>query len=219
MKRALGLFSVIATLLLTGCAKQAPYDYAAFHESKPKSILVLPPVNHSPDVKASHSVLSTTTLPLAEAGYYVFPVAVVEETFQQNGLTNANDIRAVSIQKLHGIFGADAVLYLDVTQYGTSYMVINSETRVAVNAKLVDLRSGKQLWAGMASASSNENSNNSNGGLLGMVISAAVAQIVDTISDKGFDIGAIANTRLLSATGGNGAILYGPRSPHYAGQR
>lgn len=219
MKRALGLFSVIATLLLTGCAKQAPYDYAAFHESKPKSILVLPPVNHSPDVKASHSVLSTTTLPLAEAGYYVFPVAVVEETFQQNGLTNANDIRTVSIQKLHSIFGADAVLYLDVTQYGTSYMVINSETRVTVNAKLVNLRNGKQLWAGVASASSNENNNNSSGGLLGMVISAAVAQIVDTISDKGFDIGAIANTRLLSATGGNGAILYGPRSPHYAGQR
>ncbi|WP_454877709.1 DUF799 domain-containing protein [Serratia inhibens] len=219
MKRALGLFSVIATLLLTGCTKQAPYDYAAFHESKPKSILVLPPVNHSPDVKASHSVLSTTTLPLAEAGYYVFPVAVVEETFQQNGLTNANDIRTVSIQKLHSIFGADAVLYLDVTQYGTSYMVINSETRVTVNAKLVDLRNGKQLWAGVASASSNENNNNSSGGLLGMVISAAVAQIVDTISDKGFDIGAIANTRLLSATGGNGAILYGPRSPHYAGQR
>lgn len=219
MKRALGLFSVIATLLLTGCAKQAPYDYAAFHESKPKSILVLPPVNHSPDVKASHSVLSTTTLPLAEAGYYVFPVAVVEETFQQNGLTNANDIRAVSIQKLHSIFGADAVLYLDVTQYGTSYRVLDSETRVTVNAKLVDLRSGKQLWAGAASASSNENNNNSSGGLLGMVISAAVAQIVDTISDKGFDIGAIANTRLLSATGSNGAILYGPRSPHYAGQR
>lgn len=219
MKRALGFFSVAVTLLLSGCAKQAPYDYAAFHESKPKSILVLPPVNQSPDVKASHSVLASTTLPLAEAGYYVLPVAVVEETFQQNGLTNANDIRAVSIQKLHKIFGADAVLYLDVTQYGTSYIVINSETRVTVKARLVDLRNGKQLWAGSATASSNETNNNSSGGLLGMVISAAIAQIADTISDKGFDVGAIANTRLLSANGKNGAILYGPRSPHYASQR
>ncbi|MNR54710.1 hypothetical protein D3C85_1749430 [compost metagenome] len=52
-----------------------------------------------------------------------------------------------------------------------------------------------------------------------MVISAAIAQIADTISDKGFDVGAIANTRLLSANGQNGAILYGPRSPHYASQR
>ncbi|MCP1104616.1 DUF799 domain-containing protein [Serratia nevei] len=219
MKRVLAFLGVAATLLLSGCAKQTPYDYAAFHESKPKSILVLPPVNQSPDVKASHSVLASATLPLAEAGYYVLPVAVVEETFLQNGLTNANDIRAVSSQKLHQIFGADTVLYLDVTQYGTSYMVISSETRVTVTARLVDLRNGKQLWAGSATASSNEGNNNNSGGLLGMVISAAISQIADTISDKGFDVGAIANTRLLSATGQNGAILYGPRSPHYASQR
>ncbi|HEJ6940491.1 TPA: DUF799 domain-containing protein [Serratia marcescens] len=218
MKRVLTFLSVTAILLLSGCAKQTPYDYAAFHESKPKSILVLPPMNQSPDVKASHSVLASATLPLAEAGYYVMPVAVVEETFLQNGLTNANDIRAVSPKKLHQIFGADTVLYLGVTQYGTSYMVISSETRVTVAARLVDLRNGKQLWAGTATASSNEGNNNS-GGLLGMVISAAISQIADTISDKGFDIGAIANTRLLSATGQNGAILYGPRSPHYASQR
>lgn len=44
-------------------------------------------------------MLVSNTLPLAEAGYYVLPVAMVEETFQQNGLTNANDIRAVSLPK------------------------------------------------------------------------------------------------------------------------
>ncbi|MFI8415527.1 DUF799 domain-containing protein [Serratia sp. NPDC078593] len=218
MKRTFSLLAALAILLVTGCAKKAPYDYAAFHESKPKSILVTPPVNLSPDVNASHSVLSTATLPLAEAGYYVFPVAVVEETFQQNGLSNANDIRAVSIQKLHHIFGADAVLYLDIEQYGTSYRVIDSETRVSVKARLVDLRNGKALWSGSATASSNENRNSSGNSLLGMVINAAIAQIADTISDKGFDIGAIANTRLLSA-GKDGELLYGPRSPHYASQR
>ncbi len=106
------------------------------------------------------------------------------------------------------------------TQYGTSYRVINSETRVTVNARLVNLRNGKQLWSGAATASSNENSNNSSSGLLSMVINAAIAQIADTISDKGFDIDAIANTRLLSAaTGQNGNILYGPRSPQYASRR
>ncbi|MEG7475091.1 GNA1162 family protein, partial [Serratia marcescens] len=45
MKRVLTFLAVAATLLLSGCAKQTPYDYASFHESKPKSILVLPPVN------------------------------------------------------------------------------------------------------------------------------------------------------------------------------
>ncbi|MGV2470107.1 hypothetical protein FO520_23155, partial [Bacillus subtilis] len=67
----------------------------AFKQSKPKSILVLLPQNSTPEVQASHGLLAQTTLPLAEAGYYVFPVAVVEETFKQNGMTNAGDIQAV----------------------------------------------------------------------------------------------------------------------------
>lgn len=218
MKRIFGLLTVVMVLLLVGCAKKKPYDYTNFRESKPKSILVLPPVNQSTEVKATHSVLSTATLPLAEAGYYVLPVAVVEETFAQNGLTSASDIHAVSLQKLYEIFGADAVLYLDVVKYGTTYAVIYSETRVSVTAKLVDLRTGKQLWAGSATASSEEGKNLSNQGLLGMLISAAVSQIMETVSDKGFDIGGVANSRLLSAGHSNG-ILYGPRSPQYTIQK
>src|SRR5690606_4193216 len=35
--------------LLAGCATPTPYDYSAFHESKPRSIVVLPPVNRSLD--------------------------------------------------------------------------------------------------------------------------------------------------------------------------
>lgn len=217
MKRTLGLLVVVTTLLVTGCAKKTPFDYSAFNESKPASILVLPPVNSSPEVKASHSILSTATRPLAEAGYYVFPVTTVEETFAQNGLTDPHDIQNVSIQKLHQIFGADAALYMSVIQYGTSYQVVNSVTRVAVAAKLVDLRTGKQLWGGSASASSDEsNSNNTSGNVLGILIAAAVNQVVSTISDESFDMGAKTNSRLLSATGNDGAILYGPRSPNYA---
>ncbi|WP_127959203.1 DUF799 domain-containing protein [Serratia microhaemolytica] len=216
MKHRFGALVAVALMLLSGCAKKAPYDYSAFHESKPRSILVLPPVSQSLDIKASHSVLASTSQPLAEAGYYVLPVAVVEETFMQNGLTTAGDIHAVSIEKLHQIFAADAVLYLDVVKYGTNYILLASETRVTINARLVDLRSGKLLWSGSGSASNNEGGN-SNNGLLTQLIVAAVRQVVDTINDKGFEIGAVANNRLLSA-GREGGILYGPRSPKYTQQ-
>lgn len=216
MRRALGLLTAVMALLLVGCAKKAAYDYSAFNESKPRTILVLPPVSQSPDIKASHSVLSTATQPLAEAGFYVLPVAVVEETFLQNGLTEANDIRAVNPQKLHKIFGADAVLYLDVIQYGTSYKVIISDTRVTVTARLVDLRNGKKLWEGTATAS--DDGGNGGGGLVAMAINAAVSQIVNTVNDKSFEVGAKTNTLLLSA-GRNDGLLYGPRSPQYANPR
>ena len=42
-------FFIIAVLsiaaMLTGCASQKSYDYSAIRESKPRSIVVLPPLN------------------------------------------------------------------------------------------------------------------------------------------------------------------------------
>jgi hypothetical protein len=214
MKRLFLLASALITLVLAGCAKHTPYDYTAFKESKPKSILVLPPVNHSPDINASHSLSSVTTLPLAEDGYYVFPVAVVDETFKQNGLTSPEDIRAVSVTKLRQIFGADAAMYIDITDYGSSYHVINSDTRVSANAKLVDLRTGKVLWTGVATASTLEDQQNNNAGIIALLVQAAVAQIANTVSDKSHDMAIIASNRLFAA-GTDGGVLYGPRSTNY----
>ncbi|RSM25016.1 Putative lipoprotein NMB1124/NMB1162 precursor [Aeromonas salmonicida] len=209
------LFSLIfTTILLTGCAQRAAYDYSAFKESKPTSILVLPPLNHSPDVKAGASLQSQITFPLAESGYYVLPVAVTNETFRQNGVTEAADIHSLPIKKLHEIYGADTALYLDIKDYGTSYIVVSSETVVTAHARLVDLRTGKLLWEGSASASSAEQQNNSGGGLIGMLVVAVVNQIANTITDKGHEIAGITSYRLLSADMPNG-ILYGPYSPKY----
>ncbi|AUG98841.1 DUF799 domain-containing protein [Pectobacteriaceae bacterium CE70] len=214
MKRFLAFVSLAGVLVLTGCAKPVSYDYTAFKQSKPKSILVLPPLNHSPDINAGASFLTQVTYPLAESGYYVLPIAVVDETFKQNGLMTAQDIQAVNVSRLHQIFGADAALYLDITDYGSKYQVINSETRVTANARLVDLRTGKALWKGAATASTNEDQSNSNNGIIGLLVQAAINQIANTITDKGHDIAGITSARLLTA-GGPGHILYGPRSPLY----
>lgn len=199
--------------LASGCATTPHYDYTAFRRAQPRSILVLPPVNHSPEIKASNSVYAWTTQPLAEAGYYVFPIGLVAQTFHQNGLDSPDEIQAVGIGKLREIFGADAALYIDITKYGTRYAVLSSDTVVSASARLVDLRSGELLWQGRASASSAENQGNGGGGLIGALVSAAVNQIIDTIAERGHEIAGIASQRLLAPR--PGGILYGPRSPAY----
>ena len=68
-----------------------------------KSILVLPPINESPEEQASYSMVSQVTYPLAEAGYYVLPVSMVDETFRQNGMTTPHDIQQVSTAKLRDL--------------------------------------------------------------------------------------------------------------------
>ena len=85
---------------------------------------------------------------------------------------------------------------------------------VTASARLVDLRTGKLLWEGSASASSAEQQGNSGGGLIGMLVVAVVNQIANTLTDKGHEIAGITSVRLLSADMPNG-ILHGPRSPKY----
>jgi hypothetical protein len=207
------LLAVLAVSVLSGCASAPPKDYSKFQAAKPATILVLPPLNHSPDIKATAAVWSHATRPLAEAGYYVLPVTLVDETFKQNGVTTSYDAQNVPPERLRRFFGADAALYMKVTEYGTSYRVIASETAVQVTAQLVDLRDGTVLWEGKARASSAEQQQGQNS-LAGMLAAALVNQIVGATTDAGYGYAGMASGRLLLGPEG---VLYGPRSPR-AGQ-
>jgi hypothetical protein len=151
---------------------------------------------------------------LAEAGYYVYPVALVDQTFKENGMTNPGEMHQAPLAKIREVFGADAVLYITITRYGSSYQVVNSEVAAAANAKLVDTRTGKVLWEGSAAASNAEGRNN-NSGLVGLLVAAVVNQVVAHVSgDKlSRDVARTTSYRLLTARP-NG-LLYGPRSPSY----
>ncbi len=191
-----------------------PYDYSAFKAARPSTLLVMPPLNDSPDIKATPSVWSHATRPLAEAGYYVLPVTLVDETLKQNGVQTAGDAAKISYTKLREVFAADAAVYIKVLQYGTSYKVVDSETRVHVQGRVIDLRNGQELWAGDAFASSAEQSSQNQGGLVGLLVTAIVKQIVNTAADASYNYAATAQERLLGAPQYNG-ILPGPRSPYF----
>lgn len=214
MKSKIVLLISIATLVLfSGCAKKPePYGYSAFLQSKPKSILVVMPKNESLDVKGAPAVLANAILPLSEAGYYVFPPAVVQETFKQNGVYSANDIANIPLEKLKEIFGADSVLYIEVKKYGNSYVVISSTTEVVVSAKLVDLDTQKVIWS--RSARYAESSGSNGGGLIGMLVSAVLTQIINETTDNSYKV-AYHTDLMLFANQCNGCILYGPKSPNY----
>lgn len=216
---SLKLIGALAVLgLLAACAGPAQRpDYTAFKKSQPRSILVLPPVNDTTDIKATYGVLSQMTMPLAESGYYVIPVVPMEETFKHNGLTTAADIEQVAPAKLCEIFGADAALYTRVTQYGSKYMIVDSTTIVSASAKLVDLRTGDVLWQGAGQANGKEvgaQLNLNSFGLIGMLAQAAVKQIAHTLADDSVDVAGLASLRMLSAGPPNG-LLYGPHSTKY----
>jgi hypothetical protein len=206
--------AVGASFLLAACVTPPrQVDYTAFRASRPRSILVLPPVNRSPEVKAPPSILSTATLPLGEGGYYVIPVTLSEETFKQNGVTVADEAQALPLDKLREIFGADAALYITIDRFGVSYRLLDSVVEASVSAKLIDLRSGDELWQGGAYVSTGQN-NNQGGGLIGALVSAAIKQVINSLTDRSHEVGRAASYQLLSAGRFNG-LLHGPYHPKF----
>ncbi len=203
----LHLCMLLASLaLLTGCVTPIPpKDYTEFRKSNPRSILVLPPINESTDVLAPYSLLTTTTRPLAELGYYVMPVVMVDALLKENGLGLPTEMQQAPLAKLHEIFGADAVLYITIEQFGSKYQVVSSNTYVAVRAKLVDARTGIEIWNGRAQAVY--------GGQSGL-LEALVTQVINKLVDQAHQVAAMASYQLLT-TPGQG-LPFGPRHPEPA---
>ena len=202
---------LLASAALCGCVQVQPYDYTALRARRPVSILVLPPLNQTVDVNGPYSFLSTVTLPLAEQGYYVYPVQVIDEYLKENGLPTAGEMNQVAPAKLHEIVGADAVLYLDLLQYGTKYAVLASTTVVSARAKLVDTQTGQTLWEGTATVQ--QNPNNNSGGLLGALVGAALNQIINSKTDLSHQVAAMTSNQLFTQPGRG--LLFGPHHPKH----
>jgi len=184
-------FLILFILLLSSaCAPVPPRDFSSYRAHMPRSILVLPPLNQSTDVNAPYIYLSTISRPLADRGYYVYPVAVIDAFMKENGLPSAYEMHNVPLKKLDEVFDADAVLYVSIEEWGQKYIILSSSTIVQAQASLVDVESGITIWNGKLYA---VESSSGGGGLLGMVITAAVDQIVDSLMDKTYELSRRAN--------------------------
>ena len=210
MRAQLNIVACLALLVLAGCTTVKPYDYTNFRAHPPRSILVLPPLNESTAVEGTYGYLSTVTQPIAERGYYVFPVEVVDQYLKQNGMPTAGEMHQVPLNKVVDIIGADAVLFVTLKQYGSKYVVLNSVTTVQVEAKLVDTRSGTLLWEGTGLA---EQRGGGSGNLLADLITAAVTQAINSKTDRAHQVSRLANAQLFYPK--NTGLPYGPYNPQF----
>ncbi len=144
--------------------------------------MVLPPTNDTVEVDAPYTFLSTISAPLAEKGYYVFPVAVIDALMKENGLPTPAEMNAVPLDKLREIIGADAVLYVNLKEWGQKFELISSRAVVHFSLRLVDTRSGALLWK--SSGYAQEASDDGGMGLVGAIVGAVVTQVMSSAIDK-----------------------------------
>jgi hypothetical protein len=209
--RTCRLFAAAALCLaLAGCAAPKAYDYTNFRAHQPRSILVLPPLNNSTTIEGTYSYLSTVSQPLAELGYYVYPVAVVDQYLKENGMPTAGEMHQISLAKVREVVGADAVLYTTLQQYGSKFQLVSSVATVQVKASLIDTRSETVLWEGTALAQSGSGGS---GNLLADVIAAAITQAINSKTDAAHGVCRVANAQLFYTA--KRGIPYGPYSPKF----
>jgi hypothetical protein len=215
---------IACAAVLCGCMNQPKQaDYSRYLNHMPTSIVVLPPLNESTRVEAPDLFLSTITQPLAERGYYVFPVAVVHQMLKENGLPTPGEMHQVPPAKFREILGADAVLYITIKEWTTRYVVIDSSTSVALEFRLVDTGSGDELWSQARTVLHHSSDGTGGGGepisvLLAMTIAATIDATANTDTRRQLPVATEANNLLINDP--NQGMLLGERHPgHKADQQ
>lgn len=174
------LYVILALVLLTGCVATVPNkDYTLFRLEDPSSILIVPVVNKSVEVDAPNYFLSTATLPLAERGYYVFPVNLVKRLLEEDGLSDADLVHSADATRVAELFGADAVLYISIERWDAKYMVLSTTVTVKFAYSLKSGKTGETLWdheETMVYTPQNNSSGSPLADLIVMAVNAAITK-------------------------------------------
>jgi len=161
-------------IALAACASAPSKDHSKLVAARPRSILIVPVVNTAPDVTASDYFLSTVPVPVAERGYYVFPVNLVKRLLEDEGLADAGMVHAADPTRLASMFGADAVLYVTIERWDARYVLVSTTVTVEFSYVLKDGRTGEDLWADRRRMQ--YSSGDGGGGLVGALVNAAVTK-------------------------------------------
>ena len=195
------IVSVLSLILLAGCVTQpVKKDLSAFIATAPRSILVVPTVNKSLDVDAPNYVLSTLPVPLAEKGYYVFPVNTTKYVLEQEGYYEGDQIHQLPPETLAKLFDADAILYVTINRWDAQYAIFSTQVTVEFDYRIVS-RDGTEIW--------NENKrmvyapqNNSSGSPLANLIAAAISAAITRAAPNYLPLARQANYQ----------VFYGPQA-------
>lgn len=168
----------VLSLVLVGCATPPPpKDYSLFQAEKPRSIVVVPVTNRSAQVDAPDNFLVTLPIPLAERGYYVFPVHMVKRVMEDDGLSDADLVHAADTRRLASLFGADAVLLASLERWESQYALISTTTVVSIRYTLKSGKSGETLWEQSVTTAYSPQASNTGNPLADLLAAAIVAAV------------------------------------------
>lgn len=177
IRKALFILTLVLFSSVIGCATTPHKDYTKFREEDPISILVVPVVNRSVDVNAPDYFLSTISRPVAERGYYVYPVNLVKWILENEGLSDADLVHSADPTRLRELFGTDSILYISIERWDAKYAVFSTTVTVEFRYILKSGKTGETLWNATERMVYQPQSNSSGNPLANLIAQAVVAAI------------------------------------------
>ena len=179
-------FMMPVLFILVACEPKQITKYDAFpkvYNERPLAILVLPPI-HEPtaaDAKEYYSV--TIAEPMTLSGYYIYPIEVVSEVMKNEGIYDTETLLTVSPSKFREYFGADAVMYIWLQKWSTSYYVIAGNVSVSLRAVIKSTTTGEDLWHYEGTIIEDTTVTSSGGGLAGLAVAIVATAIKTAATD------------------------------------
>ncbi len=208
------LAAALLSLSLGACAALEPKPNPAldtFRAVAPRSILVVPVVNESLEVEAGNYLLSTLPIPLAERGYYVFPVNTVKFVLEQEGYYEADRVAQQDPAALAALFGADAILYLTIKRWDAQYVVLATTITVQLEYRMV-AADGQEIWKETRTKQYTPDGNqNAQASGLAALLAAAVTAAAARANPNYLELASQANNEAIGQ--GFNAVPLGPYMP------
>ncbi|MFT4937225.1 MAG: hypothetical protein ACI88A_000239 [Paraglaciecola sp.] len=166
---------LVTIVSLSGCATFVTKEEAfpQMYQNKTVSILVVPAVNNTTAAEAAEYYATTISEPLTRNGYYVLPIELTTKLLQEQGVVDGAQLVGTDPAKFNEMFGADAVLFVTINQWDTSYYVIGGNVTVGISYLMKSTTSGETLWQ-YNDQIVIDTGGNSGGGLIGAIISTAI---------------------------------------------
>ncbi len=135
---------IIVNIVSCGTTKKALYP--GMYAEMPSSILFLPIVNKTTSAEAQLLYSATVAEPLANSGFYVFPIEVTNEFFKREGITLGDQLKGITPLRYNQMFGADSILAVTIFKWDTNYFVVGGNVTVELECTITSTKSGNVLW-------------------------------------------------------------------------
>jgi hypothetical protein len=196
--------SVFAAMIMTGCAAHNAgitkgEAFPRMYEEDPRSIVVLPAMNESSDAEAKDYYATTIEMPIAQTGYYVFPMELVSDILKQEGVYDTELLYSLSADKFYDYFGADVVMFTRIKAWDVMYAVVASSLTVTIASEAVSTKTNEKLWEYEGSVTVDLTGSSGGGGGLAGLLVQAIATAINTAAADYVEYAHVANARLFYA--------------------